>query len=99
VDDSAASRVARWRHSVARLIWRGLHRQFGADQLAGISIVASVLLGEYLADATTQHDSQDTPRNSCSAKLDSFALCGSMSASTSTSGSSYWRTSKPYGID
>jgi heavy metal translocating P-type ATPase len=36
---------------VARLIWRGTHGQFGADHLAGISIVASVLLGEYLAGA------------------------------------------------
>ena len=36
---------------VAGLIWRGLHGQFGADHLAGISIVASVLLGEYLAGA------------------------------------------------
>lgn len=36
---------------VAGLIWRGLHRQFGADHLAGVSIVASVLLGEYLAGA------------------------------------------------
>jgi heavy metal translocating P-type ATPase len=34
---------------VGRLIWRGLHGQFGADHLAGISIVASVWLGEYLA--------------------------------------------------
>ena len=30
-------------------IWRALHGQFGADHLAGISIVASVVLGEYLA--------------------------------------------------
>ena len=36
---------------VAGLIWRGLHGQFGADHLAGISIVASALLGEYLAGA------------------------------------------------
>jgi heavy metal translocating P-type ATPase len=36
---------------VASLIWRGLHRQFGADHLAAISIVASALLGEYLAGA------------------------------------------------
>jgi heavy metal translocating P-type ATPase len=34
---------------VAQLIWRGAHGQFGADHLAGISIVASVLLREYLA--------------------------------------------------
>jgi cation transport ATPase len=36
---------------VAGLIWRGLHGQFGADHLAGISIVAFALLGEYLAGA------------------------------------------------
>jgi heavy metal translocating P-type ATPase len=36
---------------VLRLLWRGLHGEFGADHLAGISIVASVLLGEYLAGA------------------------------------------------
>ena len=34
---------------VIRLAWRGLHGEFGADHLAAISIVASVLLGEYLA--------------------------------------------------
>src|SRR5215468_9971986 len=34
---------------VVRLAWRALHGQFGADHLAGISIVASALLGEYLA--------------------------------------------------
>ena len=34
---------------VLRLAWRGLHREFGADHLAAISIVASALLGEYLA--------------------------------------------------
>jgi heavy metal translocating P-type ATPase len=36
---------------VARLAWRGLHGQFGSDHLAGISIVASALLHEYLAGA------------------------------------------------
>jgi len=36
---------------VGRLIWRALHGQFGADHLAAVSIVASVLLGEYLAGA------------------------------------------------
>ena len=36
---------------VVGLIWRGSHGQFGADHLAGISIVASALLGEYLAGA------------------------------------------------
>ena len=36
---------------VLHLVWRGLHGQFGADHLAGISIVASALLGEYLAGA------------------------------------------------
>jgi len=36
---------------VARLAWRGLHGGFGSDHLAGISIVASALLGEYLAGA------------------------------------------------
>ena len=34
---------------VARLAWKALHRDFGSDQLAGISIVAATLLGEYLA--------------------------------------------------
>ena len=34
---------------VGQLLWRGVRGQFGADHLAGISIVASVLLGEYLA--------------------------------------------------
>ena len=34
---------------VLTLIWRGLRGQFGSDHLAGVSIVASVLLGEYLA--------------------------------------------------
>jgi cation transport ATPase len=33
---------------LARSAWRG---QFGADHLAGVSIVASALLGEYLAGA------------------------------------------------
>jgi heavy metal translocating P-type ATPase len=36
---------------VVRLAWRALHGEFGADHLAAISIVASVLLGEYLAGA------------------------------------------------
>jgi heavy metal translocating P-type ATPase len=36
---------------VARLVWRAIHGQFGADHLAAVSIVASVLLGEYLAGA------------------------------------------------
>ncbi len=36
---------------VLRLVWRGLRGQFGSDHLAGISIVASVLLDEYLAGA------------------------------------------------
>jgi heavy metal translocating P-type ATPase len=36
---------------VLQLLWRGLHGEFGSDQLAGVSIVASVLLREYLAGA------------------------------------------------
>ena len=36
---------------VIDLIRRSLHGSFGADHLAGISIVASMLLGEYLAGA------------------------------------------------
>lgn len=36
---------------VVRLAWRAIRGQFGADHLAGISIVASVLLEEYLAGA------------------------------------------------
>jgi heavy metal translocating P-type ATPase len=36
---------------VLDLLWRSLHGSFGADHLAGISIVASLLLGEYLAGA------------------------------------------------
>ena len=36
---------------VARLLWRALKGEFGADHLAGISIVASFLLREYLAGA------------------------------------------------
>ena len=36
---------------VVRLAWRGLHGEFGSDHLAGVSIVASALLGEYLAGA------------------------------------------------
>ena len=33
------------------LLWRGLHGEFGSDHLAGVSIVASVVLDEYLAGA------------------------------------------------
>lgn len=33
---------------VAELSWKLLHREFGSDLLAGISIVTSVVLGEYL---------------------------------------------------
>ena len=36
---------------VAELAWKLLHREFGSDLLAGISIVTSVFLGEYLAGA------------------------------------------------
>ena len=36
---------------VLRLIWKGARGEFGSDHLAGISIVASALLGEYLAGA------------------------------------------------
>jgi heavy metal translocating P-type ATPase len=36
---------------VPPLVWNALHARFGSDQLAGISIVASVLLHEYLAGA------------------------------------------------
>ena len=36
---------------VAHLVWRGVHGQFGSDHLAGISILASALLDEYLAGA------------------------------------------------
>jgi len=36
---------------IVALLWRGLHGQFGSDHLAGVSIVASVLLHEYLAGA------------------------------------------------
>jgi len=36
---------------VLQLVWRGLHGEFGSDQLAGVSIVTSVLLREYLAGA------------------------------------------------
>lgn len=34
---------------VAELVWKLLHRRFGSDLLAGISIVTAILLGEYLA--------------------------------------------------
>ena len=36
---------------VLRLAWKALHGEFGADHLAAVSIVASALLGEYLAGA------------------------------------------------
>ena len=36
---------------VIQLVWRALRGEFGADHLAAVSIVASVLLGEYLAGA------------------------------------------------
>jgi cation transport ATPase len=36
---------------VPELIWQAAHARFGSDQLAGVSIVASALLGEYLAGA------------------------------------------------
>lgn len=36
---------------VLRLAWKGVHGQFGSDHLAGVSIVASALLDEYLAGA------------------------------------------------
>ena len=36
---------------IPSLVWNALHARFGSDQLAGISIVVSVLLGEYLAGA------------------------------------------------
>ena len=36
---------------VVDLLWRSLHGSFGADHLAGVSIVASFLLREYLAGA------------------------------------------------
>jgi cation transport ATPase len=36
---------------VVRLLWKGLHGHFGSDHLAGVSIVASAWLGEYLAGA------------------------------------------------
>jgi heavy metal translocating P-type ATPase len=36
---------------VLRLAWRAVHGRFGSDHLAGVSIVASVLLHEYLAGA------------------------------------------------
>jgi heavy metal translocating P-type ATPase len=36
---------------VPELVWHAAHGRFGSDQLAGISIVASALLGEYLAGA------------------------------------------------
>src|SRR5262245_26671277 len=34
---------------VAELLWKSVHAEFGSDLLAGISIVTSVVLGEYLA--------------------------------------------------
>jgi len=36
---------------VLQLLWRSLHGEFGSDHLAGVSIVASFLLHEYLAGA------------------------------------------------
>jgi heavy metal translocating P-type ATPase len=36
---------------VLGLVWRALHGEFGSDHLAGVSIVTSVLLHEYLAGA------------------------------------------------
>jgi len=36
---------------VLQLVWRSLHGEFGSDQLAGVSIVTSAVLGEYLAGA------------------------------------------------
>src|ERR1039458_9729960 len=36
---------------VLRLLWKGAHGEFGSDHLAGVSIVASALLHEYLAGA------------------------------------------------
>lgn len=36
---------------VPPLVWNAVHARFGSDQLAGISIVVSALLGEYLAGA------------------------------------------------
>ncbi len=34
---------------VAGLSWKLVHREFGSDLLAGISIVTSIVLGKYLA--------------------------------------------------
>ena len=34
---------------VIELLWKALHREFGSDLLAGISIVTSIFLDEYLA--------------------------------------------------
>jgi heavy metal translocating P-type ATPase len=36
---------------VVALVWRALHGEFGSDHLAGVSIVTSALLHEYLAGA------------------------------------------------
>ena len=36
---------------VLRLAWKGVRGEFGSDHLAGVSIVASALLNEYLAGA------------------------------------------------
>jgi heavy metal translocating P-type ATPase len=36
---------------VLQLVWRSFHGEFGSDQLAGVSIITSVLLREYLAGA------------------------------------------------
>ncbi len=34
---------------VLELLWKLVHRQFGSDLLAGLSIITSIVLGEYLA--------------------------------------------------
>src|SRR6185312_15428468 len=36
---------------VLALVWEATHGRFGSDQLASVSIVASALLGQYLAGA------------------------------------------------
>jgi hypothetical protein len=36
---------------VPPLVWNAVHARFGSDQLAGISIITSLLLEEYLAGA------------------------------------------------
>jgi len=37
---------------VPQLVWEAVHARFGSDQLAGISIITSALLGEYFAGTT-----------------------------------------------